>query len=472
MSEAAPGVSPWTTDESSDGAWAEALGLYALLALMGGVLVYAFALPLERPGRLVAFTLGVGGAWYLAWRWASVPMALAAGVGMRLCTLAAAPQLSDDFYRFLWDGELWLAGYHPLAFVPAEAPSAFAKTHARLLAEMNSPGYFTVYPPLAQLVFAAAAWLTDALRTGAAFLQASMLAAEVGVLALLHQLDRSPGQRGLVAYALLPLPIVECVGNAHFESLAVFGLLYAILQLRRAYASSAGSWLGVGFLAKLLPALGGPALLAALWRRRAADTAARERRWAELGRFLLGAALVAVAGLVLFALPLLREPGLLAGFGDSLDLYFRRFEFNGSAYAVARELGIAVKGWNWIAVVGPSLALLSLATVVTLAAQVARGRLPLAEALLWSFGAYLLFATTVHPWYAVYCAALAPLTRYRWPYALAFAIILSYAAYGYDPVALPAWLTVLEYVPVLALAAWEARRGGSGARAASLRPRG
>ena len=39
---------------------------------------------------------------------------------IRLSLLVALPNLSDDFYRFIWDGRLWAAGQHPFDALPAD----------------------------------------------------------------------------------------------------------------------------------------------------------------------------------------------------------------------------------------------------------------------------------------------------------------------------------------------------------------
>ena len=129
------------------------------------------------------------------------------------------------------------------------------------------PLTFTVYPPLSQLVFAAAARLgAGHLAAGTLALKAILLAVECGVLTLLYALDRSRGRAGLVLYALSPLVIVEVCGNGHFESFALLGLLVAVWGFRQNRPRVSGVGLGVGVLAKLVPALAGPALLTIWWR--------------------------------------------------------------------------------------------------------------------------------------------------------------------------------------------------------------
>ena len=145
----------------------------------------------------------------------------------------------------------------------------------------------------------------------------------------------------------------------------------------------------------------------------------------------------------------------VTGFGESLDLYFRNFEFNGSLYALASAIGSAYRGWNWIAVVGPGMSLLALAGILAVAFVRQWRGADLAETLLWCMTVYLACATTVHPWYFLYLLALGSLTRYRWPFVLGGAAFFSYAAYGADPIAVPTWALLLEYAPAVLVGGWE-----------------
>ena len=395
-------------------------------------------------------------------------LAFRLGLLLRIAAVLAFPLLSDDVYRFLWDGALWWEGIHPLSQTPevlagSSAGAAFAKTHATLLAEMNSRAYFTVYPPGSQVVFAAAGRLAAHVYWGAVALKACLL---VGELALWRVLRGSgpthPPGVGTKLYWLSPLAIVEVCGNGHFEGLAILGAVvaYRLLQAppsypRRPRPLLAALSLATGTLTKLVPLLLTPAFaLALLWRRSGTNApAARVWDWRGALGFTLVVLLAVGIGLGAFV-----ATADVSGFGESLDLYFRNFEFNGSLYAAAGYLGRLYKGWNWIAVVGPAMGgLASCAILVTAGLRQWRG-LRLAETLLWCMTAYLACATTVHPWYFLYLLALGSLTRYRWPFVLGGTAFLSYAAYGVDPVAVPTGALLLEYGPAVLVGAWEVGR--------------
>ena len=484
--------------------YAALLPWLALIALAVACAALLFGAERERAATYLLPLAVAGVAYPFAVRLAPRRAAFATGLLLRVSAVLAFPLLSDDVYRFLWDGALWWAGLHPLDAVPEALAAgaagsdgeAFVDAHRGLLAAMNSPRYYTVYPPLAQAVFAAAAALSAKAYGGSVALKAVLLVGELGAYALLRRLGPTRGGPSpATLYWLHPLPIVELVGNAHFEGLALLGLLAALYLLRENPPSgpsvaparpgvertrgrlapprliAAGMALGGGALVKLVPLLAAPALgLWALWRNRAALGGGGVDRRALGGFALLAAATTATLALG-FA-------GFFAGadvrgFGASLDLYFRSFEFNGSLYVLARAAGEAYRGWNWIAVVGPSLAVAGALAVLAISAARAWRGLDLAETLLWCFAAYLACATTVHPWYFTYLVGLGALTRYRWPLVLGFAGFLSYLAYGTPDTQVPSWATALEYGPVIALAVAEARTGRDvlGARVRRWTPR-
>ena len=87
---------------------------------------------------------------------------LGVAVVARLLLIGAFPQLSDDIYRFIWDGRLINQGVNPFAQLPAyymQEGTQLPGLSPELFAQLNSPEYFTIYPPVAQAIFALACWL-------------------------------------------------------------------------------------------------------------------------------------------------------------------------------------------------------------------------------------------------------------------------------------------------------------------------
>ena len=436
-----------------------AMQLVALLASGGAYAGLAYATPRADFGQLV----GLGAvallayAWLLRsrlpWRWG-----LAAALVFRLLWLPARPALSDDVYRFRWDGILVAHGVNPFRFRPDEVIADGARTTIpdeaqrrqalpqlqQLYRQLNSPHYYSVYPPVCQFIFGGAARLFPTSDGGfASCLRVIILAAEMGtawlLLALLPALGCRP-ERAL-RYLLHPLVIVELTGNLHFEGLVVFFTLLALWLLsRQRWGLSAGA-LGLGIATKLLPLLALPLLVRRLgWRRFTGYTA------------------VTVGTLLLLFSPFL-SVALFVNISRSLNLYFRSFEFNASLYYLLRPVGIWLTTYNQIAIIGPALALLSGLFGLALAWRERHLSLvSLPQTLLLMLTAYYALATTVHPWYLSLLIGLSTLSHFRFPLVWGGMALLSYAAYRTSAYTENLWLVALEYTVTFAVLLWEISR--------------
>ena len=430
-----------------------------LLALLLSAAAYAglaYATPRAQFGQLAGLfaVLLAAYAWLLR---TGLPLrwGLGAALAFRLLWLPAQPALSDDVYRFRWDGLLVAHGVSPFRFRPdeviadgARAALPDAATRAQVLPalqqlyrQLNSPHYYSVYPPVCQAIFGAAARLFPASERGFVVgLRLALLLAEAGTAALLLALLPAlgwPAGRAL-RYLLHPLVVVELTGNLHFEALAICFVLLAVWLLQRGqWARSAGA-LGLGVAAKLLPVLALPLLLRRLGGRRFAAYAA----------VVLGVLLGLFAPFVSVALVL--------NISRSLNLYFRSFEFNASLYYLLRAVGYRLTTYNEIARIGPALALAAAGFGLGLAWRERRPTLAsLPRALLLLLTGYYALATTVHPWYLTPLVALAPFTRFRYPLVWGGAAVLSYAAYQSAAYTENLGLVGLEYCLAFGVLAWE-----------------
>ncbi len=434
--------------------------MVALLAAGAAYAGLAYATPRADFGQLVGlFAVALlAYAWLLRsrlpWRWG-----LAAALLFRLLWLPATPALSDDVHRFRWDGLLVAHGVNPFQFRPDEIIADGARAAVRdeaqrnrvlpqlqaLYRSLNSPHYYSVYPPVCQYIFGAAARAFPTSETGFVLsLRVVILAAEAGtawlLLALLPALG-APPERAL-RYLLHPLVVVELVGNLHVEALVVFFILLALWLLSRGRWAVSGLALGLGVATKLLPLLALPLL----WRR------------------LGGHRFVAYAAVSLGTAALLLGPfasfELFANTSRSLSLYFRSFEFNASVYYLLRDVGYRLTTYNEIAIIGPALAGASGLIGLGIAWRERRPTLALLpHSLLLMLTAYYLLATTVHPWYLTLLVGLGALTRFRYPLVWGGAAILSYAAYRTTTYTENLWLVALEYLAVFATLATEIYRG-------------
>src|SRR5262249_49001431 len=158
-------------------------------------------------------------------------LTLAPALLMRGVLLGTSPELSDDVWRYLWEGKVSQAGFNPLVLAPADERLAALRdaTYERV-AHREIPA---VYPPLAQLLFRVAAILhLDDRGLRIVLLLAELLAMGVLVRSL-RRLDLPEGQ--LSIYALHPIPALELASSGHIDGLALpfFALSLLALIARR-----------------------------------------------------------------------------------------------------------------------------------------------------------------------------------------------------------------------------------------------
>lgn len=188
---------------------------------------------------------------------------------LRGMAMTTSPGLSTDVFRYVWDGRLMLAGWSPYLHIPADPQLAALRDPAIYPYINQRETAYTIYPPVAQLVFAAGAWLDRLVGTAADAghngMKLVMLAAELAIVwGLLRWLDaeRLPRERVLI-YAWHPLPLWEFAGQAHIDAVATALLVLAVVAAVRKRQALAGALLAAATLVKYFPLV----LLPALWKR-------------------------------------------------------------------------------------------------------------------------------------------------------------------------------------------------------------
>ena len=79
---------------------------------------------------------------------------LAIAIAARIALIFSTPNLSDDYFRFIWDGKLIANGINPFDYLPNELrESIFYQSNLLLINGMNSPEYYSIYPPALQFIF-------------------------------------------------------------------------------------------------------------------------------------------------------------------------------------------------------------------------------------------------------------------------------------------------------------------------------
>src|SRR5262245_17786531 len=106
----------------------------------------------------------------------------------RLVMIAAPPSLSDDVWRYVWDGRVQAAGHNPYAWPPDAKELEPLRDGG--WSRINHPSIRTVYPPLAEALFLVSA----VARGGARGLKLLFACFDIGAILALAALLRKTGR--------------------------------------------------------------------------------------------------------------------------------------------------------------------------------------------------------------------------------------------------------------------------------------
>lgn len=345
----------------------------------------------------------------------------------RLCLIPPDPAaLSNDMYRYIWDGRVQQSGTNPYQYPPA-AEELKPLRDDRIFPNINRKDYPTIYPAGAQVFFRIFYMLAGDSVAGHKGL---MTLFDIFTLLLLTALLRVYGfeTARVLIYAWNPLVIFEIAYSGHLEGLTVF-LMVAALYLNALQKKTPGIiLLAVAGAVKFYPAL----LLAAFLKR--------GHRIKGMVTFL--------AAFVLLYLPYIGAGSKLSGFlpiylndpYESFNLglkYLCMLLFPGLGYVLLSRLFI--------------LALLAAGLVVFFKdkqnIQVVRYAYILVGWLI------VLMPAALHPWYVILIIPF--LAFYPSAAWLIFtcAVVLSYLKYVAPQGIMPTWVLLAEYIPLFVLLA-------------------
>ena len=335
----------------------------------------------------------------------SLPLILGLALLFRLALLfTTPPTLSNDVYRYLWEGRLAQAGVNP--YTHAVDSPALDSLDSPLRRQVAHSWMASPYLPAAQAVF----WAIHAVAPDSplAFQVAAILFDVLAGLLIVNMLRRLGRPRAWVLlYLWNPLVIVEFAHSAHLDAWMILlftAALWALVAFRSRWI--AVILLAAATLTKGLPLLVLPTLL---------------QRWK--GRHLLVYLALVVGVCTLFALEAgwgLTGPLDGRGLFGAMRIYGAYWNYNGGLY---HWLEVALSGYRTTGAVPveevglwPILAaklivaalMVATASVVWRAAQRCDDDLALLRLAAVPIGVYLLLAPTVHPWYVALILPLLP----------------------------------------------------------------
>ena len=354
----------------------------------------------------------------------SLKQILGIGILFRLIFLLSTPLLSQDFFRFLWDGMLLSNGLNPYEATPdllnQTAPLFSTPISQELYKGMGvlSAEHYSNYPPINQLGFYLASIIGgNSILANIISIRVLLILSDLGIfwfgIKLLDYLNRSKKRIGL--YFLNPLIIVELTGNLHWEGFMVFFFIFGLYLI---FVKNQWKWatipMAISVASKLIPLL----ILPLFWRF------LKPKKGMLFGLLIL-------LFLFLFFVPFFLGADNLSHYLNTLGLWFNRFEFNGSLYYVIRAIGYEVKGYNIIRKLG-SVSPYIILGIVAVFTFIRNNKTPqvLLTGMLFCLSCYFFIATTVHPWYIVSLVSLAIFTNYSYPLIWSALVVLSYATYG------------------------------------------
>ena len=180
----------------------------------------------------------------------------------RLSIIFYPPYLSDDIYRYVWDGRVQAAGINPYRYIPADEQLAGLRD-TKIYPNINRRDYaHTIYPPVAEGAF----FLITRVSQSVTWMKVFMVVSEaLAVWALLQLLASfGLGRQRVLIYAWHPLTVWEFAGSGHVDALAIAFIALALLARRKHGETLIGFWLACATCVKVFPAV----LLPAVYLRR------------------------------------------------------------------------------------------------------------------------------------------------------------------------------------------------------------
>lgn len=355
-----------------------------------------------------------------------------AGLLLRLLLMGSTPQLSDDYFRYEWDGHMNSLGIDPFKYTPNQYMLTFPEdTVARAILEsgsnglqMNSPRFYSVYPTVYQVIFTVAdAWNYPPNKGNLWIIRGFLLLFEVLTFWMLLLLIRSSGMPDsrVALYWLNPLVIVELTGNLHFDGIAIFFMLlsfYFVMQKRMLPSALA---LAVGVATKLNPLF----MACVAWR---------EWQWKK---WIVWGAMAGVFSIALMAVYLNMQN--IHHVKWSYRLYMFAFHFNSSTLNALRGIG-GPQAMEFAMGIFPKLIV-----VLILALNFLKKNWGLSERILLAYSIYYFLGTTIHPWYVIVLLPFAILSDWKFPLVWSYVVVWTYAFYHAEMVRQIGWVVGLEY---------------------------
>ena len=412
--------------------WKISNPLLISISVACSIVYYVFAYHLERSSfNLLLALYSVLFVGYIFLISSDFKYKFALGLLFRAILIFQIPNLSQDFYRFIWDGRLMVSDLNPYLFIPVDIVDRVFDGQF-LISKMGdlSAHNYSNYPPLNQLIFAIGAFLSPKNLLGNVLvLRILIVLADIGIFIfgrkILEFLNLE--KEKIHYYFLNPLVIIELTGNLHFEGVMMFFVCLGFYFFYKSKYFGSAVFIALAILTKLLPLILLPFFIKKLSLRNL-----------MIFYFFIGA--ICLAAFLPFF-----DKNLMANYSKTVGLWFTNFEFNASIYYVLREIGFWVSGYNLIGIIGKISPFVTAFIILYLTF---RSKYFLQNQFMVLM-VYFLLSTTIHPWYLTSMIFFGVFLNAKSIWIWSYCIIFSYSAYAGSQFSEKPLFLLLEYIPVI-----------------------
>ena len=346
----------------------------------------------------------------------SIPiLIIMTGIIFRVTLIPSIPATSPDVYRYIWEGKVITNGFNPYQQPPDDPQLSHLKSETwGKVGFKNMP---SIYPPLAQTAFVVG-YLISGDASNVWGIKLVYLLCEIitliFLLKLLHLKRVNPGY--IVLYAWMPVPVMEYFINAHIDVVGITFLILFLYYMEKGKFNLSALFFALSFLSKFYPLMLFPLLIKKTGIKK-----------------LIPLSLIFLMITILFYLPFITKDFAIK---NALSIYLSRWEFNGSIYNLIK---IFSNGQSARIICG--ILLLITIGIISIRYQ---------DFIKGSFGvllSFIIFASTVYPWYLGWMAAVNPLVNFYSAFSLLFTVNFS----NFTPLG-KVWheywrVLVIEYIP-------------------------
>ena len=302
------------------------------------------------------------------------------GILFRLSLFPTSPTTSPDCYRYVWEGKVLYNGYNPFDY-PPNSPELDHLHSQELPAKVEYKDMAAIYPPLSQLSFAVSYAIFGESLIGLKIIY--LLCEILTMIYLLKLLNLKKLNLNLILlYAWLPLPIMEYFINIHLEPFAIVFMIIFIYYIEKGYHLIAAVPFAFAFLAKFYPIILFPLLI-------------KKIRIKKTFFFTV----IFVFLTLLFYVPFVSDK---MGIFKALSRYLENWDYNSSVFKILQMITSNGDTIRLICSIGLMLSI----------GIIANTYLDFTKAAFGIFIAFIIFSTTVHPWYLGWLAAINPVTNF------------------------------------------------------------